>query len=131
MAGFVKLCWIASPTGRTSSKRELNRIAFDGLSRGRRKEPKHSNKMSRGNAGPWKAWKANFSLSTLPTVLEHPATPAGCSHSHRSYHSSLYKGQARNPVLNLKSWVGQIKFPKWAKRSCQKQLVSGRQKSKF
>src|SRR4029078_13000282 len=31
--------------------------------------------------GPWKAWKANFSLSTLPTVLEHPATPAGCSHS--------------------------------------------------
>jgi hypothetical protein len=89
MPGFVKLCWIASLTERTSSKPELNRIAFDGLSKGRRKEPKHSKKMSRGNAGPWKAWKANFSLSTLPTVLEHPATPAGCSHSHRSYDWSL------------------------------------------
>src|SRR4051812_35401556 len=110
MPGFVKPCWIASPTERTSSKPELNRIAFDGLSRGRRKEPKHSSKTSRGNAGPWKAWKANFSLSTLPTVLEHPATPAGCSHSHRSDNSFLYKGQAQNPVLNLSHGWARLNF---------------------
>jgi hypothetical protein len=54
--------------------------------------------------------KANFSLSTLPTALEHPATPAGCSHSHRSYDSSLYKGQAQNPVLNLDHGWARLNF---------------------
>src|SRR5947209_13639431 len=117
MPGFVKPCWIASPTERTSSKPELNRIAFDGLSRGRRKEPKHSRKTSRGNAGPWKAWKANFSLSTLPTVLEHPATSAGCSHSHRSDDSSYIRSGSK-PCPKPQPWVGQIEFPKWTKCSC-------------
>jgi hypothetical protein len=63
-------------------------------------------------------------------VLEHPATPARCSHSHRSYDSSLCKGQAQNPVLNLKPWVGQIKFPKWAKCTCQKHGCAGWSKEK-
>src|SRR3954467_4772527 len=123
MPGFVKLCLIASPTERTSSKPELNRIASDGLSRGRRKEPKHSRRTSRGNAGPWKAWKANFSLSTLPTVLEHPARPAGCSHSHRSYDSSLYKGQAQNPCPNLNHGWAKLIFRSGPSAVCQKQQI--------
>jgi len=110
MPGYAKPCWIASPIERTSSKPELSRIAFDGLSRGRTKEPKHSNKASRRNVGPWKAWKVNFSLSTLPTILGHPATPAGCSHSHRSYDSPLYKGQAQNPALNLNHGWARLNF---------------------
>jgi hypothetical protein len=38
--------------------------------------------MSRGNAGPWKAWKAKSRLPTLSPVLGNPAKAAGFPHSH-------------------------------------------------
>src|SRR5947209_16836764 len=51
-----------------------------------------------------------------PSVLEYPATAAGYSHSHRSYDSSSYKGQAQNSCPEtLHMGVGQIKLPKWTK----------------
>ena len=55
----------------------------------------NSRQISRGNAGPWKAWKAKTRLPTLPTALGNRAKPARFPHSHRFDDDCFHLGQDR------------------------------------
>jgi hypothetical protein len=74
---------------------------------------------SRGNDGPWKAWKTKNRFSTLPTVLGNRCAIPTFPPLRRLF---LYKGEAQTPSpKNQQLRVGQIKPPKWAKWTCQTQ----------
>jgi hypothetical protein len=75
-----------------------------------------------GNDGPWKAWKTKNGFATFSTALD-PDKLRRDSHSH-SYGGGYYlnwRGKGNAPPNPQRSHVGQIKPPKWAKRSCQTQ----------
>src|SRR5208282_1701386 len=124
MPGSARPCWTGSPIAPTFSRPARNPIDSGGRPKnaiGRRKRRK-ATKVSCGNDGPWKAWKTQERFPTLPTALGNPAKPAGFPHSH-SYGGGPYShGKAKKASPNLqRPKVGQIKPPKWAKRSCQTQ----------
>src|SRR4051812_39090651 len=123
MPGFVKPCWIASPTERISSKPELNRIAFDGLSRGRRKEPKHSRKRAVEMPTRGKHGKPTSAFPPFPPSLNIPQHRRD-AHIPTAPTIHPYIRSGSKPCPKPQSRVGQIKFPKWAKCTCQKQIIA-------
>ena len=66
--------------------------------------------------------EARSRLSTFPTALGKPANPAGFPHSHSFDGGSLFmRPEPQDLAADINPGVGQIKMPKWAKYSCQKQ----------
>src|SRR4051812_13591226 len=110
MPGFVKPCWIASPTERTSSKPELSRIAFDGLSRGRRKEPKHSRKRAVEMPAHGKRGKPTSAFPPFPPSLNIPQHRRDAHIPTAPTIRPYIKGQAQNPVLNLNRGWAKLNF---------------------
>src|SRR6476661_4320873 len=122
MPGCAKHCWTASPIEPTFWKPARNRTDSAGRWTNRRKEENPRREPnSYGNDSPWKAWKAQPRLSTLPPSLEIPQNP-------RDFHipsfddcSFVYRSDLNPRPQTVNPRVGQIKLPKWAKCSCQTQ----------
>src|SRR5690349_19370732 len=80
---------------------------------------------SRGNDGPWKAWKTKGRFSTLPTALGNRSAiptfpPLRLLSLYKRYKRQRIRVRQKPPHLkNQQLRVGQIKMPKWAEYSCQ------------
>src|SRR4051794_21103590 len=122
MRGFAKRCWTASRIAPIFWRPVRNRIASAEPLKSKRKEPKQPNSGSRGNDGPWKAWKTKDRFSTLPTALGNrcdipTSPPFQLPLLNKETTTRVRKNPPHLRINNLE--VGQNKLPKWAEYSCQ------------
>ena len=119
----VRLCWTASRIAPTFWRPARNHIGFGGRPKsgiGRRKRRK-AKIVSCGNDGPWKAWKTQEQVSHSSHRPWKSRKSGGIPTFPQLRRRSLFlrEGKAKASPNLQRPKVGQIKPPKWAKRSCQ------------
>src|SRR5205085_373491 len=126
MRGSVRPCWTGSRTAPTFWRRARNRIGSGGRRKSEIDRPKRRRATSCGNDGRWKEWKTKqqvFHSSHRPWKSARAAD----SHIHHSYGGGDGSRCGSPHTASLKQQhpkVGRNKPPKWAKRSCQTQVVA-------